>query len=95
MRSTRQHVMFHLPFKIRGMDGQEPPGTYTVVTDEEEIPGLSFQAWRRVSTVIRLPSDDRASAQEQYTTIDPQDLIAAQERDAAAAAPQATSGTRS
>ena len=66
---------------LRGLDGVQPPGTYMVVTEEEEIPGLSFQAWRRVSTQIHLPAMGVQSAQEQVTTIEPQDLAHARARD--------------
>jgi hypothetical protein len=81
MRTTQHYVVFQRPFMVRGMDKIEPPGTYLIVTDDEEIAGLSFQAWRRASTAIRLPAEEFLAAQEQYTTIDAEDLIAAKARD--------------
>jgi hypothetical protein len=38
-----------------GADRMVPAGDYRVVTDEELIEGLSFPAYRRVSTVVFLP----------------------------------------
>ena len=58
-----------------------PPADYRVVTDEELIEGLSFPAYHRVSTVIFVPGRSRSSVE--MVTIDPLDLQAAQERDAA------------
>jgi hypothetical protein len=45
VRTTRKNVTFRRPFSIRGADGAQPPGTYTVETDEEQLPGLSFLAY--------------------------------------------------
>ena len=55
-RTSREAVTFARPFTLRGIDGERPAGTYLVETDEELIPGLSFIAWRRVATVMFLPS---------------------------------------
>jgi hypothetical protein len=52
--------------------------------EEERIEMLSFEAYRRVSTTISLPSIGTASLTRQIVDIDPQELAAAQERDAAA-----------
>ena len=81
MRSTRKMVTFQMPFSLRGVDGIQPPGTYAVVTDEEEIPGLSFAAWRRVETCLRLPRVDVNTGQEQMISISPRDLAAALAKD--------------
>jgi hypothetical protein len=82
MRTSREEITFSHPFTLPGLDGPQPAGTYLVVTEEEEIPGLSFLAWKRVATVIHLPAMGVASAIEQVITIQPQDLVAAQTRDA-------------
>ncbi len=81
MRSTRDMITFEHPFTLAGFDAPQPPGTYMVITDEEEIPGLSFLAWRRVSTQIYLPAIGVQTVQEQVITIDPRELITAQKRD--------------
>ena len=51
------------------------------MTDEELIEGLSFPAYRRVSTAIFVPAPSGSAVE--MVTIDPLDLQAAQERDAA------------
>jgi hypothetical protein len=82
MRIDREEITFSYPFTLPGLDGPQPAGTYLVVTEEEEIPGLSFLAWRRIATFIHLPAKGVVSAREQIVTIQPQDLVAAQTRDA-------------
>jgi hypothetical protein len=52
------------------------------MTDEELIEGLSFPVYRRVSTMILVPAAQPSSVE--MVTIDPADLEAAQDRDAAA-----------
>jgi hypothetical protein len=47
-----------------------------------EIDGLSFVAFRRISTTITLPAVGTSSARRQFIEIDPADLAAAQQRDA-------------
>ena len=81
MRSSTTIVTFQKPFAMAGVEGNQPAGRYEVMTDEEEIPGVSFLAWRRVSSSLRLPSLDTPSAQEQWVTIDPDDLKRAVARD--------------
>jgi hypothetical protein len=44
IRSRRETVTFKHPFRIRGIDRLLPAGAYEVVTDEETIEGLSFEA---------------------------------------------------
>jgi len=60
-----------------------------VEIDEEEIPGLSFSAYRFatlfppiVATLMILPARPGTGVGEQVATIDPLELQAAQERDA-------------
>ena len=82
MRSSRKVVTFQHPFNFVGLDGTQPAGTYVVVTDEEQIPALSFVSWRRVETSLRLPAVGRDTGLEQVITINPQDLAAALVKDA-------------
>ncbi len=83
-RTSRKIVAFTHPFLLKGLDRILPPGDYPVITDEELIEGLSFSAYRRVSTMILVPTRSRRASSVEMVTIDPSDLQAAQDRDAAA-----------
>ena len=85
VRTSQRTVTFTWPFSLNGLDGAQPAGTYTVQTHEESLPGLSFLAWRRSATLIFLPSRPGGAFVEQLVEIDPLELEAAQERDAASA----------
>lgn len=80
IRTTRSTITFRRPFYLKGVDRLLPPGDYRVVTDEEMIQGLSFPAYRRVSTAIFVPAPSGCAVE--MVTIDPLDLQATQELDA-------------
>ena len=75
---------FSKPFMLKGVDRLLPPGDYRVTTDEELIEGLSFPVYRRVATMIFVPGPAQRGLE--MITIDPADLQAAQQQDAAEAA---------
>ncbi len=81
MRTTRDTVTFEHPFTLKSIGNMQPPGTYMVITEEEELPGLSFEAWKRVSTVMYLPAMGLGNGLEQVVTIDPSELAEAVKRD--------------
>lgn len=81
LRTSNKTVRFHRFFYLKGIDRLLPPADYRVVTEEELIEGLSFAAYHRVSTVIFVPAPSGSA--EEMVTIDPSDLLAAQEQDAA------------
>lgn len=83
-RTTRKSVEFAHPFHLVGVDGVQPAGTYDVETVEELLDGLSFVAYRRVSTTIALHGPNAATVSRQLSMIDPADLAMALERDAEA-----------
>ncbi len=76
-RTTSKTVTFARPFRLDGLDGIQPAGSYTVETDEELLQALSFPAYRRIDTRIRLP----VAGSDQVTRIDPAELEAALARD--------------
>lgn len=82
-RTTRTTAIFKHPFSLRSVDGVQPPGTYVVETDEELIHGISFDAYRRTNTYLYLPSIGVAAVATQVVDIDPAELRAALETDAA------------
>ncbi len=81
IRTTEKTITFRRPFSLTGVDHVLPPADYRVVTDEELLEGLSFMAYRRVATVIFVP--ELSGAAVEMVTIDPAELEAAQNRDAA------------
>jgi hypothetical protein len=83
LRTHSETVTFARPFTLSGIDGQQPPGTYTVETDEDRIEGSFPPTYRRVSTMIRLAGRPGTGEQVQVVVVDPEELAAALARDAA------------
>jgi hypothetical protein len=82
MRTTSRTVTFIHPFNLSGMDKEQPAGTYTVETDEELLQTLSLPAYKRISTLIRLPARPRSTMVTQIVEINPLELAAALTRGA-------------
>jgi hypothetical protein len=82
-RTKTRTVHFNAPFTLAGLQGVCPPGDYQVQDDEEQITGISWLAYRRVSTMIEVDAGTRKSLFD----IDPADLDAALEKDKLLAAP--------
>jgi hypothetical protein len=78
-------VTFRHAFVLKGLERALPPGTYRVDVEEEPIDGLSFLAYRRLATFIRVPMAARGGTIENLL-IDPKELDRALERDSAAQA---------
>jgi hypothetical protein len=76
-RTTETLVTFRRPFILPQFDSPQPAGTYRLVTDEEEISGLSRVAFRRVGTMLRLPSLETGGGPEQMVAIDASEFGAA------------------
>ena len=89
MLTTTKTVTFHRPFCLKGADRLLPPADYRVVTDEELIEeSLSFSAYRRISTAMFVPAE--AGSAVEMVAIDPLNLEAALEQDAAIRAREMT-----
>jgi hypothetical protein len=82
MRTTSRTVTFIHPFNLSGMDKEQAAGTYTVETDEELLQTLSLPAYKRISTLMRLPARPRSTMVTQIVEINPLELAAALARDA-------------
>ena len=81
IRTTRKTVTFRRPFSLSAIDEVQPSGTYTVDTDEELIDGLSFLAYRRVATLLHLPSTSSRVGVTELVTVNPLELEAALKTD--------------
>ncbi|MHA7971967.1 hypothetical protein [Rhizobium sp. CAU 1783] len=75
---------FKAPFTLTGLQGAYPPGDYDILDDEEQIVGVSWLAFRRVSTMIEVASGNKKS----LFAIDPSELDAALEKDKLLAVPE-------
>jgi hypothetical protein len=83
MRTSSRTVTFARPFTLSGIDGPQPPGTYTVETDEEQLDDSSPPVYRRLATMIRLPGRPGSGELVQVVTVDPDELAAVLLRDGA------------
>ena len=83
-RTTTTTAVFERPFTLSAVGRVLPPGSYVIDTEEELIPGLSFIAYRRVSTTIYFTIRAGATSARQVVTINPGELDTALKRDAAA-----------
>lgn len=85
MRTTQSTVRFSRPFVLTGVDDVQPAGTYVVETDEELLPLASISAYRRVSTLMRLPPRPGSNELARVIDLDPLELSALLASDAAPA----------
>jgi hypothetical protein len=84
VRTTTRTVTFARPFMLKGIDEEQPAGSYTVETDEELLEGASVPAYRRIATLIRLPGRPGSTVLGYVVDIDSAELTAALEKDAGA-----------
>lgn len=83
MRTTHTAVTFRRPFTLSSVEGPQPAGTYRLETEEEQIEGLSFNAFRRLAMTLHLPADPLPGGTRQVVQVDPAELAAALATDAA------------
>jgi hypothetical protein len=81
-RTRRETIHFKHPFRIKGIDRLLSPGGYEVVTDEEQIEGLSFPAFRRIATMIMVPGAPPHQTATEMISIGSVELSNAQRIDA-------------
>ena len=82
-RTLKSQVTFVKPFHLHSVDAVLPAGTYQVLTDEEQLDGLSFEAWRRLQTLLITPAIGVHDGSGQVFVIDPHELEMALEADGA------------
>jgi hypothetical protein len=80
-RSTRSSVVFRHPFVLNGFDDELRAGVYEVITEEELLQGLSFEAYRCVA--IHLKVEDAVAGRIELRLTTAGELAAAQARDRA------------
>ena len=80
-RTSDTTVTFTRPFVIDGFEQELPAGDYVIETEEELIQGLSFPAYRRVSTTLHVDRIPGRPGQKESWQIVPEALEAALIRD--------------
>jgi len=81
IRTSEMTVTFTRPFVIDGFEQELPPGDYVVETEEELLQGLSFPAYRRVSTTLHVDRVPGRPSQKESWQVVPEALEAALIRD--------------
>jgi hypothetical protein len=69
VRTSHKTVTFTRPFSLSALDKVQGAGTYTVETHEELLPGVSFPAWRRIATLLFLPSRPGGASWSRWSTL--------------------------
>jgi hypothetical protein len=82
VRTRESTVTFRRPFTLSAFDRPQPAGTYRLITDEEEILGLSFLAYRQVAAMLHTPAISAPGSTHQVFVIDSEELTRALEADA-------------
>ncbi len=82
MRSTRSTVTFSNPFTLPGYPGDLPAGDYEVLVEEELLPGLSFESYRRTATYLTVRGRGSHAGRTGFRAISDSDLKEALRRDA-------------
>jgi hypothetical protein len=77
VRTDRTTISFMNPFSLKELEGVQPAGNYLVETDHEVIEGLSRLAYRRVATLLTIPSISASQSLSQRVYVDQTDLDAA------------------
>jgi len=80
-RTTETTVTFAHPFQLSAFERLMPAGTYRLVTDEEEIHGLSFLAYQRMATTLHTPAISVSQGIKECLPVTQADLDAALIRD--------------
>ena len=81
LKTTRSIATFNEPFSLRNTEGIQPAGEYNVYVEDELIPGLSRTAWRRISTLLQMPSISSSQEHSRLVVVSPAELEAALMKD--------------
>ena len=84
VRTTSSTVSFSRPFVLTGIADEQPPGRYTVEVVEELLPHISFPAYRRIATMMRLSPRMGSTERVRIVELEPLELAALLAADAEA-----------
>src|SRR3546814_21173392 len=81
-RTSEKTVTFRKPFALAGLDEVMPAGIYSVETAEELVEGISYPAYRRTATVLRIHAASGPSHLTRALAVEPEELKTSLARDA-------------
>ncbi len=81
VRTSETTVTFRREFTLGSLDHPQPAGTYRIVMTDEELPGVSFLAYRRVATYLHTPALSTSGPTAEVFTITMNELTAALDDD--------------
>ena len=73
-RTIWSKVTFRQEFSLPGSDAVFPPGEYDLLTEEERLQGLSFDAYRRSRAFLEVAPDPRFPARTELCLVTEADL---------------------
>jgi hypothetical protein len=76
-RTTKKQVTFAKSFRLAGMEAVQPPGTYTLTLEEQQLDALRFIGWRHIDATLEVRHDGAT----EYVAVDMQNLREALLRD--------------
>lgn len=79
-RLVRKTMVFDRPFRLAGIEKLFPAGIYDVATEEEQIDGVSFPAFRRLQTYVTRRSTPHKLDSETAIVVDLDELARAHRR---------------
>lgn len=88
IRTSSKPITFRRPFTVRGFDETFPAGAYILETDEEQLEGISFVAYRRIASLLHLPGKRGSAVTGRMLPVEPRDIDAALRRDQAPIEPE-------
>lgn len=88
MRYLRTSVRFANAFSLPGYRDPLPAGDYDVIAEDVRMEGLTFEAYRRMSTWLRVPPGVAGAARAELRATCEPDLNEAIRLDMGAAAPE-------
>lgn len=81
IRTSETTVTFRREFTLGSLDHSQPAGTYRIVMADEELPGVSFLAYRRVATYLHTPALSVSGPKAEVFAIAMNELTAALDDD--------------
>jgi hypothetical protein len=81
IRTRETTLTFRRAFAVSAVDHFLVAGTYRLVVDEEDIPDLSFPAFRRTATMLHVPALSASGGPKQVFLVDGDELAAAADAD--------------